>query len=349
MAVNFGSSGAQMAMADKLLPVITGSSSRQHHRMGGLGGGLNGSAPGVTTGTPVGTRTTANPAPAQPEQNGQSPSSIFRRRSDREPRGLGVSPPSSASQTGPAATSTPAATNPALGDVATRINAIIADNSPLMQQARTAGMQALNRRGLGNSTMAIEAAEEALYGAAAPIASQESSQASAEGIAAANRAAQQSIAAQQVAAQKTIAAQEDTRARDLSAQEDKRARDLAAQQSTLQKELTALETEKAKALATMDDTRIRELAAQEATLKEKIANLEVQANSAAAEKQLAASRQDALAAQLTAAGNQLSSSTSNLAANPKLKADARAAYQASITAQYKATVDTLNSIYGVPA
>jgi hypothetical protein len=60
--------------------------------------------------------------------------------------------------------------------VANRIAAITAGNSDYIKQARTSGMQAANRRGLGNSSMAVAAAEGAAIDRAAPIAGQEAQQ-----------------------------------------------------------------------------------------------------------------------------------------------------------------------------
>lgn len=51
-----------------------------------------------------------------------------------------------------------------------RINNIIKAGSPLMEQAKTRSMEAMNARGLSNSSMAITAGESALYDAALPIA-----------------------------------------------------------------------------------------------------------------------------------------------------------------------------------
>lgn len=61
-------------------------------------------------------------------------------------------------------------------DVASRVAAITAGNSDLMKAARTQGLQASQRRGLGNSSMAVGAAELSALNAATPIASQEASQ-----------------------------------------------------------------------------------------------------------------------------------------------------------------------------
>jgi hypothetical protein len=60
--------------------------------------------------------------------------------------------------------------------VATKVSEITAKNSPLMQQARTAGVQYANKRGLLNSSLAGEAAQEAVIKTATPIASQDSQQ-----------------------------------------------------------------------------------------------------------------------------------------------------------------------------
>ena len=54
--------------------------------------------------------------------------------------------------------------------VASRVAAITSGNSDLMKLARTQGIQSANRRGLGNSSMAVQAG---VLNAATPIASQD--------------------------------------------------------------------------------------------------------------------------------------------------------------------------------
>lgn len=54
--------------------------------------------------------------------------------------------------------------------VQSQVKDIIADNSPLMQQAQTRALQKANERGLMNSSIAVGAGQAALYDAAAPIA-----------------------------------------------------------------------------------------------------------------------------------------------------------------------------------
>ena len=59
--------------------------------------------------------------------------------------------------------------------VRSQLQQIIADDSPLMQQARARALQTANTRGLLNSSMAMTAADSALYDAAMPIAQQDAS------------------------------------------------------------------------------------------------------------------------------------------------------------------------------
>ena len=57
--------------------------------------------------------------------------------------------------------------------VRSQLQQIIADDSPLMQQARARALQTANSRGLLNSSMAMTAADSAMYDAAMPIATQD--------------------------------------------------------------------------------------------------------------------------------------------------------------------------------
>lgn len=54
-----------------------------------------------------------------------------------------------------------------------QIRNVIAEDSPLMQQAATRGLQQANKRGLMNSSMAVQSGQAALYDAAMPIATQD--------------------------------------------------------------------------------------------------------------------------------------------------------------------------------
>ena len=60
--------------------------------------------------------------------------------------------------------------DPTTETVQGQLSGIIAANSPLMQQAQAQAKQAMNDRGLGDSSLAVGAAQGALYSAAEPIA-----------------------------------------------------------------------------------------------------------------------------------------------------------------------------------
>jgi hypothetical protein len=95
-----------------------------------------------------------------------------------------------APSTSPATNQTPATVTPSLGTASTQdpavkwevspnqtvagqVKDIIADNSPLMQQAETRALQKANSRGLLNSSLAVGAGQSALYDAATPMATQD--------------------------------------------------------------------------------------------------------------------------------------------------------------------------------
>lgn len=67
--------------------------------------------------------------------------------------------------------------------VANKIASITSGSSNYMRQARTAGMQGANRRGLGNSSMAVGAAQGAAIDRALPIAGQDAQQTHAKNLA----------------------------------------------------------------------------------------------------------------------------------------------------------------------
>src|SRR5437867_2242658 len=93
-----------------------------------------------------------------------------------------TSAPPTTAPTPPASTYTPSQytpgtyTPPAGSDVATSVKNIVAEDSPLMQQAAERARQATNAKGLLNSSIAAGAEQEAVIGAALPIAQQQAQQ-----------------------------------------------------------------------------------------------------------------------------------------------------------------------------
>lgn len=80
---------------------------------------------------------------------------------------------STAPDTAPVYTPTNIDVNPATDTVQGQVSNIIDQNSPLMQQAATRGLQAANSRGLLNSSMAVQAGQAAVLDAAMPMAQQD--------------------------------------------------------------------------------------------------------------------------------------------------------------------------------
>ena len=84
--------------------------------------------------------------------------------------------------------------------VTTRLTGLLKTNSPLMKQARTSGLQAANRRGLLNSSMAVGASQKAMNSVALPVASQEASQTHQKNVASMDVGSRERIASMNVAA-----------------------------------------------------------------------------------------------------------------------------------------------------
>ncbi len=89
--------------------------------------------------------------------------------------------------------------------VSGRLKGLLATDNPLMQQARTTGLQQANRRGLLNSSMAVGAAQAEMLRTAVPIASQEAAQAATKELTGMTTGAQERIASESVGSQELIA------------------------------------------------------------------------------------------------------------------------------------------------
>lgn len=91
-------------------------------------------------------------------------------------------------------------------NVQNAVKGVIDQGGPLMQQAKTQAKQAANRRGLLNSSMAVQAGQEATYKAALPIASQQSQQTHAKNLAQMDIDSSRSLHANDTASKERIAA-----------------------------------------------------------------------------------------------------------------------------------------------
>lgn len=129
-----------------------------------------------------------------------------------------------------------APTIPKSASVADNVAKITSQDSPLMQQAKTQGLQTANRRGLLNSSIAVGAAQNAVIQAATPIASQDAS------IAANSYEAGQDRALSEVQQQRSITSQEGMQQKSIDAADTQQIRDIDFRQEEAAKDRTLEET-----------------------------------------------------------------------------------------------------------
>lgn len=89
---------------------------------------------------------------------------------------------------------------PESADVSSRVTGLIKTDSPLMTAARTKGLQTANRRGLLNSSISVQAGEQAALDVALPIASQEAAQVHQANIGSMDIGSKEKVASMNVAA-----------------------------------------------------------------------------------------------------------------------------------------------------
>lgn len=107
---------------------------------------------------------------------------------------------------------------------ANNVLGIMKADSPLMQQAKTSGLQMANRRGLANSSMAAEASQQAVLAAATPIGSQDAAQN------AANNLSDQNYRQNRDITSMGLDSQEGMQAQDINYQKEQRAADRGLQE-----------------------------------------------------------------------------------------------------------------------
>lgn len=198
--------------------------------------------------------------------------------------------------------------------VASRVAKITSGNSDLMKVARTQGMQAMQRRGLGNSSMAVGAAEMSALNAAVPIASQEASQIAQRNVTG------MGILADDARTTKTLNADMERTKLGLDSEAERQRVDITAQDARLGRQLDA------------DMNRL---------------NTSNTAEVERARMQIAAEQQRAMLSGVTDITSNRFNALSNTLQNDKIPAGTRAAVQSSIDAQYQQAMDQIQNIYGV--
>jgi hypothetical protein len=243
-------------------------------------------------------------------------------------------------------------------DVSKNLTGLLSQNNDYMKSARTQGMQAANKRGLQNSSMAVGAAQGAAIERALPIAQQQASQVHQRNLSGQEYSQQGGLLSQQQAhetatQERQIGANEATQIRDIQAQAESQGRQITAdEQSQIrdlenrvfmqqadflnQQVLQASEfgqrtEEQQRAISAATEDLIRQLESQE---KVSFANI------AAHDREKAA----ALAASFEATYGEV---FRTIGQNPDLPAKVRDKYLAQAAAQRDSNYNLLESLYGV--
>lgn len=134
--------------------------------------------------------------------------------------------------------------------VETRLTGLMSQNSPLMKQAKTAGMQTAASRGLLNSSIAVGAAQGEAYKVATPIAQQDSAQTAQKNLSSQEFGQNRTIQSDSLTAQKEmqatdITSKEKMQQKDINWQKTQQLADIAAQKERLGLQLTSAEKQAA--------------------------------------------------------------------------------------------------------
>jgi hypothetical protein len=234
-----------------------------------------------------------------------------------------------------------------LGPVATGVQGIIDNNSPLMQQAAAYGRDQLNARGLVNSSMAIGAAQAEMLKAATPIASQEADITSRMDISKLDASTQAAIQSQRDA---SAAALQKTQGEQQTAQQAAEAKARADLQGTIgSQNLTLAEKEAASRAALLEKEAASkaELQGKELTSLEARAAADNAAKQTLAEKELAQRERAELAKAITDVSVAQQNAYADTLTNDKIPVGARTDAQTNITTISTNTITKLETLYGV--
>jgi hypothetical protein len=221
-------------------------------------------------------------------------------------------------------------------DPAAELNRLLAMDSPLLQEARTRGMQYANARGLLNSSIGGSAAEAEMIRATQPLALQSAGQVaqselSGQAFTQAQKLQQQAEAAQKGIAEMNVTSNEKIANLDAATQEK-----LANLSATTQINVAGMNAETQKAVAEMSQQTQIAMGNLEANTQTAIANMNVAANQQANAMSAAVGMSQTQAQMWQA-----------VVANDKIPAAERAKYLAAITATTNANIGLVEQIYNV--
>lgn len=228
-----------------------------------------------------------------------------------------------------------------------RVKGLVDVNNPLMQQARTQGMQSASRRGLINSSISAGAAQAAVVDKAVPIATADANITAQKNLSAQGFTQNKEIVGIQEQGQNTRLDKQLTAQRDIAAGEQAAAKERLGMQLTAQERI-ALEDRN----AAMDRTRFSETEAttrarnSDAAARDRTIISETGAN-ARNDATIRANTQSNVASNATQLANIRSSTINAITSNPNIPADARQSLIAQVETYYAADVETMASVFNV--
>ena len=198
--------------------------------------------------------------------------------------------------------------------VPTQLSKILASDSPLLTQARTRAAQTANRRGLLNSSMAVQAGEAAAFDVALPIASQHAGQLH-----------QSNLQGSQIASTEGLAA-----------------RELGSRSDLLTKELGSREALTRETLQSQERTSGAEIASREA-----ISEAGIAAQERIAASNVASFEREKATAALAQFDNNYQEAFRTISANENLPADVREKYLTHLAALRDTNINLVEQLYNV--
>jgi hypothetical protein len=253
--------------------------------------------------------------------------------------------------------------------VAGHLDSLLRSDSPLMQRAASQGLMAANRRGLLNSTQAVEAAQAAMLDRAIPIASQDSAQDFQRSLSAQNfgqdRVLQgdriastefmqgRDIASTEYMQARDIGLQDLLQQRDIASREGMQARDIGLQDLLQQRDIASREGMQARDIGLQDLLQQRDIAsregmqADELAAAERIADMEAANEIAIANLQVGADDREKIAALITTAQTNYQSAYQTIINNEQIPAETRDAYLTHISSLLSDQITMVEGMYNV--
>jgi hypothetical protein len=229
---------------------------------------------------------------------------------------------------------TPGSTN--TSSVSDNVNALTAGNSTYMQQAKSAGMDTANARGVQNSSIAAGTSQKAAYDAAVPIATADAANTTAKDLSAQGYAQSSKLQGQQNQANQTIAqmnidASTKQQAASIMAQLQISGDQLAAQKAIA--ELNIADADKQQLLSIASQTNLADISQQ---TQLSVANMNVASN-----------QQDKAMAAATSYASIYQNMVNSVNTNTQIPADARQAYLTNAKTLYDNGMSLVEQTYNV--